>query len=229
MNRLIPIFLVLLILAACKPASPGRVAEPQRVTVQVMAPSVVRDVIELDGVVAPVQQVNLVARVPGALDVIHFKDGAKVRKGQLLFTIEQQTYQAQVQLNEARLAASRSEYQRQVELMKDNATSQASVDSGLSNQQQDQANLRMAKINLEYTEVRAPFSGVMGRRVVDVGNFVGATSGGTVLATLLQISPAYVNASVGERDVLRLRKIWRQPKSRSKSGGNLGGRSAPAE
>jgi len=175
------------------------------VTVQTIVPSRLQDVLELDGSVAAGQSVNLMARVAGVLRAIHFRDGELVRRDQLLFTIEPESYQQQVNLNQARLAQTRSDYGRQAQLLKENATSQASVDTALANLQQAEANLALAMINLGYTQVRAPFDGVIGRHQVDVGNYVGATAGGTWLATIQQLSPAYVNAAIGERDVLRLR------------------------
>ena len=196
------------VMQGCKPqtAAPAANAEPTEVVAQVIEPQRIKDVIELDGVVAPLQQVNLVARVAGALETVDFHDGERVKRGQKLFSIESASYVEQVKLNQARLNQSRSDYQRQAELLKENANSQANVDSSLANLQQAEANVRVAQINLEYTVIKAPFDGVMGRRQVDPANYVGATAGGTVLATIMQISPAYVNAAVGEREALRIRR-----------------------
>jgi RND family efflux transporter MFP subunit len=166
----------------------------------------VADRIELDGTVAPLQQVNVTARVAGKLNHIGFKDGDPVKAGQLLFVIEPDTYVEQVKLNQARLDQAKKDYERQLQLSKENATSVSNVESDLSNLQQAEANLRLAQINLAYTEERAPFDGVMSKRLVDVGNYVGAAPGGTVLGTLVQIAPAYVNAAVSERDALRIRE-----------------------
>lgn len=171
-----------------------------------MAPSRIQDVIELDGSVAPSQRADLMARVAGALKEIHYRDGEFVRRGRLLFSVESDTYEQQVKLNEARLAQTRSEFDRQTQLMQERATAQSSVDAALANLQQAEANLALAKISLGYTQIRAPFDGVVGRHQVDVGAYVGASPGGTLLATIQKLSPAYVNAAVGERDVLRLRE-----------------------
>ncbi len=175
------------------------------VTVQPVASIHIQDVIELDGSVAPSQRADLMARVAGALKEIHYRDGQYVRRGRLLFSIEPETYEQQVKLNEARLAQTRSDFDRQSQLLQERATSQSSVDAALANLQQAEANLALAKISLSYTQIRAPFDGVVGRRQVDVGAYVGASPGGTLLATIQKLSPIYVNAAVGERDVLRLR------------------------
>jgi RND family efflux transporter MFP subunit len=176
------------------------------VTVQAVTPSRIQDVIELDGSVAPSQRADLMARVAGALKEIHYRDGEFVQRGRLLFSIEPDTYEQQVKLNEARLAQARSDFDRQKQLMQERATSQSSLDAALANLQQAEANLALAKISLGYTQIRAPFDGVVGRHQADVGAYVGASPGGTLLATLQKLSPAYVNAAVGERDVLRLRE-----------------------
>lgn len=198
----------MLLATGCSPrGAPALPSGPVVVQSMTLQPETVRDSLILDGTVQPSQQAQLTARVPGVLQAIHFQDGMPVRKGQLLFSIERTSYVEQVNLNKARLLQAESEFDRQRKLMQDNATSQASVDNAESNLQQAQANLRLAQLNLEYTEVRAPFDGIMGRRAVDVGNLVGAT-GPSVLGTLMQLSPAYVAATVNEREALRLRATY---------------------
>jgi len=200
---------LLVLLSGCGREKPAPIPSPPtvvNVTVQAVATSRIQDVIELDGSVAPSQRADLMARVAGAVKEIHYRDGELVRRGQLLFSIEPDTYEQQVKLNEARLAQTRSDFDRQSQLLKENATSQSSVDAALANLQQAEANLALAKINLGYTHIRAPFDGFVGRHQVDVGAFVGASPGGTLMATIQKLSPAYVNAAVGERDVLRLRE-----------------------
>ncbi|MEI7677806.1 MAG: efflux RND transporter periplasmic adaptor subunit [Betaproteobacteria bacterium] len=211
------------LLVACKPQSTPPSASADLITVNTLTlqSRLVADRIELDGTVAPVQQVNVTARVAGKLLKIGFKDGDQVKAGQLLFAIEPDTYIEQVKLNQARLDQAKSDYQRQTQLMKENATSVSNVESDLSNMQQAEANLRLAQINLAYTEERAPFDGIMGRRQVDIGNYVGAAPGGTVLGTIVQIAPAYVNAAVSERDALRIREKMGQrgQAAKNKAGG----------
>lgn len=194
-----------LLATGCKPrGAPVQPSGAVAVQTLMLQPDTVRDSLTLDGTVQPFRQAQLTARVPGVLEAIHFQDGMPVRKGQLLFSIERTNYVEQVNLNKARLSQAESEFERQRQLAEENATSQASVDTARSNLQQAQANLRLAQLNLDYTEVRAPFDGIMSRRAVDVGNLVGAT-GPSVLGTLMQLSPAYVVATVNEREALRLR------------------------
>jgi RND family efflux transporter MFP subunit len=96
-------------------------------------------------------------------------------------------------------------------MMKQNATSQANVDKWLSERDQAVANTAMAKIQLGYTTVSAPFDGRIGNHLVDVGNVVGANAADpTKLATIEQLVPIYVNFSVSSRDALRLRSLARK-------------------
>lgn len=196
-----------LCLSACKPQATASAAHPPiEVTVAPLSISHIQDRLELDGTIAPSQQVNLIARVAGNLDAVHFKDGDWVKKGQLLFTIEQASYRDQLKLNQAKLDQTKSDYARQTALLKENANSQTNVETSFSNLQQAEANVEIARTNLNYTKVVAPFDGVVGRRQVDPGNYVGATAGGTVLATIMQTAPIYVNAAVGENEAIRIRQ-----------------------
>ncbi len=193
---------------------------PPLVTVAAPRTAMVNDTIELDGVVTPSASVNLVARVAGFLQDTPFVEGEQVRKGQLLFAIEPDSYREQVRLNQARLDQARADAERQANLLKQSATSQASVENARSQMQQAEANLRLSQINLGYCEVRAPFDGVISKRLVDVGNYVGATPGGTVLGTLLRLRPAYINFTISERDLLRVRE--RMPAARKNPKAGMG-------
>ena len=156
-----------------------------------------------DGTLAPLLTVNLEARIPGYLSKILFQDGAFVKKDELLFVIEQDQYSQQVKLNEAIYNEAKIEYGRQKSLLAENATSQAAVDKALSNLLQSEANFKLAKINYGYTEVRAPFDGLMGKHLIDVGSYLGSDPQGIKLATIQKIKPIYVYFSINERDLLK--------------------------
>lgn len=161
---------------------------------------------ENTGTVAATQQINLVARVEGFLESINFNDGQRVKKGDLLFIIQQDSYIEKVKSCQATLDYDNSEYQRQLGMLKENATSQAEVEQYLSKVEVAKANLELAKINLSYTEVRAPFDGLLGAHQVDVGSVVGSSpTNPTVLVTLEAIVPVYVNFNINMRDALSLR------------------------
>lgn len=170
------------------------------------------------GNTGPVNTVDLVARVQGFLQSISYQDGAFVKQGTTLFTIEPETYKLkleQAQAAEAGAQASlrqaESDFKRQSDLVSRQVVSQATLeqstslrDNAQANLQQAQVNTRIAALNYSYTNVTAPFDGVVSARLVSIGELVGASSP-TQLATIVQLSPIYVNFNVNEQDVLRIR------------------------
>ena len=179
------------------PAPPVTVSKPLRMPVT--------DYLQSTGSVAAFKTVDLVARVEGYLRSVNFKDGTVVKGGQLLFVIEPEPYQAKLASQQAQLLDAQTEYERQLRMIKENATSQANVDKWLSQRDQAAAAVTLARINLGYTRVSAPFDGRIDRHLVDPGNLVGSTGTATKLATIEQVNPAYVYFSINERDLLRVR------------------------
>jgi multidrug efflux system membrane fusion protein len=195
---------------------------PPAVSVSQPVRQTVTDYIEVSGNTQASNSVNLVARVEGYLQSVNFTDGTFVEKGDLLFVIEPEPYEAQVQLQEATVAQQQAtltqaseEYARQQRLIQQNATSQSQLENWQAQQGTAQAavdeanaNLEIARINLGYTRVIAPFDGRIGQHLVDPGNLVGAGSP-TELATIEQLAPIYVYFNVDESDVLRVRASMR--------------------
>ncbi|WPB84527.1 efflux RND transporter periplasmic adaptor subunit [Sediminicoccus rosea] len=206
-------------LLGCKEDNTFVPPPPPQVTAATPAVAPATEYLEATGSTVAVSVIDLVARVPGFLRSIDYADGAVVRSGQRLFQIEPDQYrakvqqaEAQVQQNQALLDRANSELARQQRLIGQNATAQADLERWQSQRDQAQAtlgeaqaNLALARINLGYTDVTAPFDGVAGAHMVDVGALVGASTP-TRLATLVQLSPIHVNFSVNERDLLRIRR-----------------------
>jgi len=175
--------------------------------------------LELTGSAAAVNTANLVARVPGFVQEIGYQDGATVKKDTLLFTIEPEPYEVKLKQAQAAeagaqatLKQTQTEFDRQAKLVTTQAASQATYDQALANREaananylQAQANTRLAALNNEYAHVRAPFDGVVTARQVSIGEFVGGSATPTVLATIVQTDPIYVNFEISEQDVLRVR------------------------
>lgn len=210
------------------PAAPADQAPASRVSPQATGPTVpvmiperqsVTEYVELTGNAAPVMTVKLVARVEGYLEKIHFLDGAIVKEGDLLFTIQQDQYkaqlvqaEAQVRAQQAALHYAKTEVQRYTALQKKGAAAQVVVDNWNFQAKKTEAELASAKaqvdiarLNVDYTQVRAPFDGLMGKHLVDPGNLVGAPGQQTTLAETVQLNPIYVVANLSEQDVLRIR------------------------
>lgn len=205
-NALYPGLLVLAAtLVACSNSNQYHPPPPPSVVVSAPLRMPVTDYLQATGTVAASKSVDLVARVEGYLRSVDFQDGSLVKQGQLLFVIEPEPYQAKLASQQAQLLNAQSEYERQLRMIKENATSQANVDKWLSQRDQARAAVTLASINLGYTHIKAPFTGRIGRHLVDPGNLVGSTGTATKLATLDQVVPAFVYFSVNERDVLRIR------------------------
>jgi RND family efflux transporter MFP subunit len=179
--------------------------------------------IDATGNTAAVKSVDLVARVQGFLQSINYKDGTFVKEGATLFTIEPETYKLkleQAQAAEAGAQASvkqaEADYKRQVELVQKQAVSQSTLDTSTStrdnaqaNLQQAQANTKIAQVNYGYTNVAAPFDGVVTAHMVSIGELVGVASP-TQLAQIVALDPIYVNFNVNEQDVLKVREEARR-------------------
>ena len=179
--------------------------------------------LEATGNTAAIKNVDLVARVQGFLQSINYKDGAFVKEGTSLFTIEPDTYK--LKLEQAQAAESgaqatvrqaEADFKRQQELVQRQAVSQATLDTSTSTRDNAQANLLQAQVNTKiaavnygYTNVAAPFDGVVSAHLVSVGELVGASSP-TQLATIVALDPIYVNFNVNEQDVLRIREEARR-------------------
>jgi RND family efflux transporter MFP subunit len=175
--------------------------------------------VELTGNLKAINEVKLEARVQGFLEQIKYVDGAAVKKGDVLFVIQQNTYQAQLDQAKAALESDKAsqanaqvEYTRQVTLGQQQFASQAHVDDAKTKLAETsaatlgaQANLEIANINLGYTQVTAPFDGVATRHLVSVGALVGY-DGPTELASVVQIDPIYVYFDVSETVVQRIKE-----------------------
>jgi RND family efflux transporter MFP subunit len=191
---------------------------PQRVTVATPVEQEVSRYFESTGNSAAINTVDLVARVQGFVQAISYTDGEFVKKDKSLFTIEPEPYRLKVEAAKASVASAQATlknneraYRRQADLVVKHFASQAAYDTALAerdsaqaNLQSAMANLQQAEINLGYTNVTAPFDGVVSARQVSIGQLVGATLA-TVLSTIVQLDPIWVNFTASERDVLQVR------------------------
>jgi RND family efflux transporter MFP subunit len=199
--------------------------EPPAPEVTVSKPLVknVTDYLEFTGIAKAIEEIDIRARVEGFLETVHFEDGEYVKKDQLLFTIDPKPYQAVVEnakgrlgRHQAQLERAEREYQRNLTLFKQNAASDANVVKWKSEMEESkaavisaQAALDKARLDLSYCTIRSPIDGRISRRMVDVGNLVGAGEK-TLLTTVRQGEPIYAYFSINERDLLRVMKMARE-------------------
>jgi len=213
-----------LILGCSKPPEVAQAPPPTTVTVSAPLQKEVVDRHELTARLEAAQSVEIQARVGGALLSVHFEDGAEVQAGDLLFKIDPATYEAEWARAEAdrqRIEAQRNlasrEFNRAQQLLESRTISPEEHEQrGLRVHELDaallaaEAAVRLARIRLDHTEVRAPISGVMGRRLVTPGNLITEPPfQPTLLATLVSIDPIYCYTSVSEQGYLRYQAMIR--------------------
>lgn len=186
-----------------------------------VAPAVermVREQLDFTGRLEAPESVDIRARVGGPIDKVHFRDGAVVKAGQLLFTIDRRTYAAEVARFEsqqaaaqAQLAIAQADLGRAQGLLESRAVSRQEVDQLAAAARTAEAQLRAAeaalqgaRLNLAFTEIRAPIAGKLSRAEITTGNLVGPEQ---VLTTLVSLQKVYAYFDVSEQAFLRLRKV----------------------
>jgi RND family efflux transporter MFP subunit len=188
---------------------------PPEVTVAYPEQRDVTNYLEFTGQTRAYEAVDVVARIPGVLEEMHFEPSSVVREGDLLFVIEPEPYiasrdaaDADVKTWEAELVRAKADLERLELAIQTNAVSAQEVDRARADVQQAEANLLAAKanlqqaeINLDYTQVQSPITGMVSRNLVDLGNLVGA-AGSTVLTTVMRIQPIYAYFDMSERYLL---------------------------
>jgi multidrug efflux system membrane fusion protein len=175
---------------------------------------------EFSGRLEAVERVEVRSRVAGALQSVHFREGALVKQGDLLITIDPDPYQAEVDRAKAQLAAAeahalltKSDVERGEALSGSRIISQRELDQRVNAKSEAEANvtaaraaLQSAQLNLDYTQVRAPVAGRVGRLEITVGNLVAAGPGAPVLTSLVSVNPIYASFNADEQIVTRALK-----------------------
>ncbi len=220
-----------LLLISCNRRQVPVAPPPPKVTV---GQPVVRELIEWDeyiGRLEAVDSVEVRARVSGYLQSVHFKEGAIVKKGDLLFVIDPRPYQAELdraeaelKLAKARLELAKNNLARAKKLLSAHAISEEEADTRASDErvalatvEQSEAAVQAARLNVEFTRVTAPISGRISRKLVTEGNLINGGTGGTLLTTIVSLDPIYCYAEADEQSFLkytRLAREGRRPSSR---------------
>jgi len=204
------------LLAGCEGQQPQSPPPPQ-VTVSKPAVEEVMEWDEYTGRLEAVDTVEVRARVSGYLESIHFKDGQTVKKGDLLFVIDPRPYQAELdraraelRLAQARLSLAENDLKRAKHLLSARAISEEEADTRASDEQVARATVEQAKavvnaaeLDVEFTQVRAPISGLISRKNVTDGNLINGGTGGTLLTTIVSLDPIYCYFEADEQSYLR--------------------------
>ena len=231
-NSLTPFCLLpVLALAACQPEAPQmQPPPPTAVTVANPVKQKVKEWDEFTGRIDAAESVMLYSQVTGYLMSIHFKDGTEVKKGTLLFQIDPRPFQAvldqalaQHEQAKVKLELSRSEYDRASKLLDSKAISAEDYDTRSKAVREAEAGLRVtqaavdkAKLDVEYTQIKAPLDGRIGRKLMDVGSLViGGPMGATALTSIVSLDPIHCYIDADELTVLRYQKLNREDTSLS--------------
>jgi multidrug efflux system membrane fusion protein len=208
--------------AAAGPAIPEQAVA---VTVAVVEPRQTSLWDEFSGRLEAVNRVELRPRVAGAIQSTGFSEGGLVKAGDVLFTIDPALYQAEVEKAQAQLEAAKAraiftngELERGQQLIGNHVVTQRDLDQrdnahreAIANVKAAEATLQTAKLNLDYTEVRAPVDGRVGRIEVTVGNLVSAGTSSPVLTSLVSVNPIYASFDADEDVVLRALRSVAEP------------------
>jgi RND family efflux transporter MFP subunit len=217
----------LLCASGCKPKS--HPPSPPPPTVSVVQP-IAREVVEWDeyiGRLESPESVEVRARVSGYLDKVHFKEGKEIKKGDLLFTIDPRPYQAEFEHANAeyeRMVSqtdlAKNDFERAKRLIVTKAISEEDYDTKAKAYATTQAAMRsakatmdLAKLNLQFTEIRSPINGKISRALVTEGNLISSGisgSGATLLTTIVSLDPLYCYADPDERAILKYLRLSRE-------------------
>lgn len=204
------LFVVFLMLSGCsQPESENQQQSPApQVDVSKPIQAVITEWDEYTGRFGAVEEVEIRARVSGYLEQVKFKDGQTVNKGDVLFIIDQRPFQIALKSAESRYALARKELERGNDLRKRNSISQEEVDRRLNELEIARATLDSAKLDIEFTEVKSPITGLVSRDLVNVGNLVnGSATNATLLTTVVSVNPIHFYFDASEGDLLKYMRL----------------------
>lgn len=221
--------LVALILASCEKQQAQAPGAPPPPSVSVANP-VEKKVVEWDeytGRFESVDTVEVRARISGVLNEVKFTDGAVVKKGDLLFVIDPRPFQRVLDRDRAALQGAKvqveftqKDLERARPLMANSTISQQvfdqrnqAVKTAEANVLSAEASVRSAELDVEFTQIRAPITGRISRKLVSEGNFItGGSGSGTLLTTIVSTDPIYFYFDISEADFLKYKRLFEQGK-----------------
>ncbi|TMJ04966.1 MAG: efflux RND transporter periplasmic adaptor subunit [Alphaproteobacteria bacterium] len=222
-------------LAGCGEGAPKQAAPPPVVTVAKPVKQTVTDYDEYVGRFIAVDSVEIRARVSGYLDKVHFKDGQIVKQGDLLFTIDRRPFETALAQTRATLAQARanlafaeSDLARASQLVRDRTITEQTFEQRTQAKRVAEASVaaqeaavRQAELDIQFTELKAPVTGRIGDRRVSEGNLVTGGTGGntTLLATIVSIDPIRFEFTFDEASFLRYERLGNAGKDSSRGPG----------
>ena len=213
------VFLVIAVTAACSKEAPAPERAPPQVAVTTVAAATIPDTLTFVAQIESSRRVDIVARVSGYLDRIAYQEGQLVQEGQVLFELDRKPFLAQLdgakgelQSQEARFATARANLERIKPLAEQDALSRADLDRAQGDHDaakagvfSAQAKVREAELNLGYTTIRSPVTGVASRALQRQGAYINAMSDSASLTYVATLDPMWVNFSVSQNQMARVR------------------------
>ncbi|MGD8364080.1 MAG: efflux RND transporter periplasmic adaptor subunit [Desulfobacterales bacterium] len=224
---------LLLVMLSCSKEEAPKEAPPPKVTVIVTEAQAVPLFQEFVGQIFGLKDIAIQARVEGFLEGIHFQEGSEIEAGTLLYTLESQPFEEKVAAQQSRvaeaetvLAKTKGDLDRIEPLAKVKAVSESDLDTAvalheaaISSLDAARANLRAAKIQLGYTKIYSPITGIIGRTQAKVGDFVGRDQNTVILNTVSQIDTVLVNFFITESQYLKVARFKAQHEVESRTSG----------
>lgn len=211
-----------LLATGCSQKTAPQSPPPPSVTV---APVEQKEIVEWSGFsgrTEPVESVEIRPRVSGYIQEVRFQSGQLVKKGDVLFVIDPRWNQAVFDQRQAEYDQAKSENDRTAKLLANNAISAEDSGARKSRANVAKAALDSAKLDLEYTEVKAPIDGRVSRALMTEGNYVSGNAGSaSLLTTVVSVNPVYVYADIDEDTLLKFNNLVYSKKLGATDGGKI--------
>jgi RND family efflux transporter MFP subunit len=211
-----------LLATGCTPKTTQQDPPAASVTV---APVLEKEIVEwssFDGRTEPVESVEIRPRTSGYIQEVRFQSGQMVKKGDVLFLIDPRWNQAAFDQRQAEFEQAKSEADRTGKLLANKAISAEEAEARLARCEEAKAALDSARLDLEYTEVRAPIDGRVSRALLTAGNYVSGNAGSaSLLTSVVSVNPVYVYADIDEDSLLRFNELVETKKLGGADGGKI--------
>jgi len=195
---------------------------PTAVTVAPVEQKEIVEWSEFTGRTEPVESVEIQPRVSGYIQEVRFQSGQLVKKGDVLFVIDPRWNQAVFDQRQAEYDQAKSENDRTAKLLSNNAISAEEAEARTAKSEVAKAALDSAKLDLEYTEVKAPIDGRVSRALLTEGNYVSGNAGSaSLLTTMVSVNPVYVYADIDEDTLLKFNELVYSKKLGTTDGGKI--------
>lgn len=211
-----------LLTAGCSPKATRQGPPAAAVTVAPVEQKEIVEWSEFTGHTEPVESVNIRPRTSGYIQEVRFQSGQLVKKGDVLFVIDPRLYQATFDQRKAEYDQAKSESDRTAQLLANNAISAEEAEARKARAEVAKAALDAARLDLEFTEVRAPIDGRVSRALLTEGNYVSGTAGSaSLLTTIVSVGPIYVYADIDEDTLLKFNALVNSKKLGNADGGKI--------